>query len=98
MSGPSPTGAQPRFSLPLTPTADVCHLNGEPRLGFKLKILSHDNEIITVCLHQTPLKELHGPEEITYVTNEGKELEWPYGIGYWEYDGPFPDDTLSEGI
>ncbi|KAJ4353639.1 uncharacterized protein N0V89_005369 [Didymosphaeria variabile] len=97
MADPSPAAAQPRFSLSLTPTADVCHLNGEPRFGLNLKILSHEDEIITICLHKTPLKEIHGLEEIVYVTNEeGEEVEWPYGIGCWEYDEPFPDDFCFE--
>jgi hypothetical protein len=94
---PSPAVAQPRFSLSLNPTADVCHLNGEPRFGFKLEALSHEDEITTVCLYKTPLKEIHGLEEIVYVTNEqGEEVEWPYGIGCWESDDPFPDDGFFE--
>jgi hypothetical protein len=97
MADPSLAAAQPRFSLSLTPTADVCNLIGEPRFGFKLKILSHDDEIITVCLHQTPLKEMHSLEEIARVTNEeGEEVEWPFSIGCWEYDYPFPDDAFFE--
>lgn len=89
--------AQPRFSLSLTPTADVCHLNGVPRFGFKLGILSHEDEFITVCLYKTPLKEIHGLGEIVYVTNEqGEEVEWPWGIGCWESDDPFPNDYFFE--
>ncbi|KAF2830911.1 hypothetical protein CC86DRAFT_464111 [Ophiobolus disseminans] len=97
MADPSPAAAQPRFSLSLTPTEDVCHLKGEPRFGFKLKILSLESDVITICLHQTPLKEIHGLEEIVYVTNEeGEEVEWPYGIGCWEHTDPFPDGLFFE--
>jgi hypothetical protein len=97
MANATPAAAQPRFSLPLTPTADVCHLNGESRFGFKLKILSHEDEIITVCLHKTSLKEFHGLEQIACVTNEeGKEVEWPLVIGCWEHDDPFPGDYFFE--
>lgn len=81
----------------MTPTADVCHLNGEPRFGFKLKILSHEDEVITVCLHKTPLKGLHGLEDIACVTDEaGEEVELPWGIGCFEHDDPFPDDVFFE--
>lgn len=97
MADPRPASAQPRFSISLTPTSDVCHLNGEPRFGFKLKITSHENEIITVCQYQTPLKEIHGLEEIAHVTDEdGEEVELPWGIGCFERDDPFPDDYFFE--
>jgi hypothetical protein len=97
MADTNPAAAQPRFSLSLTPTADVCHVNGEPRFGFKLKILSHDDQVITACLHRTPLKEMHSLEEIATVTDEkGVEVEWGYTFGCWEYDDPFPDDVFFE--
>lgn len=97
MPDASPANAQPRFSLTLTPTADICHLDGEPRFGFKLKITSHEDEVITVCLNKTPLKEIHGLGEIAYVTDEeGEEAELPWVIGCWEHDDPFPDDLSFE--
>jgi hypothetical protein len=97
MADSNPAAAQARFSLFLTPTADVCHLNGEPRFGFKLKILSHEDEVITVCLHKTPLKELNTLEDIALTTDEeGGEVEWDFSIGCWEYDEPFPTDFCFE--
>jgi hypothetical protein len=99
MANPDADTEPPQFSVSLAPTSSVCHLNGEPRFGFKLQILSHVDNIITICLHQTPLKELHSLEEIAYVTNkEGEEVEWPWGIGCWEYDLPFPDDLFFEDL
>jgi hypothetical protein len=97
MPDASPANAQPRFSLTLTPTADVCHLNSGPRFGFKLKILSHEDEVITVCLYKTPLKEIHGLGEIACVTDEeDEEAELPYVIGCWEHNDSFPDDLFFE--
>jgi hypothetical protein len=89
--------APPQFSLSLTPTDQICHLSGEPRFGFKLEVTSRAKEVITVCLQKTPLKELHGLEEIVKVEDEDDEVEWPYGIGC--FDGPEsfpPDDTFEE--
>ncbi|KAJ4288106.1 hypothetical protein N0V90_012123 [Kalmusia sp. IMI 367209] len=90
--------APPQFSLSLTPTAKICHLSGEPRFGFSLEVTSHEAEVITVCLHKTPLKELHGLEEIAKVEDveTDEEVEWPYGIGC--YDGPesFPSNDFFE--
>lgn len=88
-----------RLSMSLSPTADVCHLSGEPRFGFKLQVVSHSEDIITVCLNKTPLKELHGLEEIARVVNEeGEEIEWPWGIGCWEGREPFPSDIMFEEL
>lgn len=89
--------APPQFSISLTPTDNVCHLNGEPRFGFKLKITSHEKDPITVCLNKTPLKELHGLEEIAKVEDEdGEEVDWPWGIGCFEGREPFPSDDMFE--
>lgn len=89
--------APPQFSITLTPTANVCHLSGEPRFGFKLQVVSHEENVITVCLHKTPLKELHGLEEIACVVDEeDEEVEWPYGIGCFDGKEPFPSDNMFE--
>lgn len=89
--------APPQFSLFLTPTEKICHLSGEPRFGFKLEVTSHAEEMITVCLHKTPLRELHDLEEIAKVENEGgEEVEWPWGIGCWEGPESFPSDDSFE--
>lgn len=89
--------APPQFSLNLCPTAKICHLSGEPRFGFILTIISYEQDTITVCLHKTPLKELHGLEEIAHaVDEEDEEVEWPYGIGCFDGTEPFPSDNMFE--
>ncbi|KAL5385319.1 hypothetical protein DPSP01_004778 [Paraphaeosphaeria sporulosa] len=91
--------APPQFSLSLTPTNKICHLSGEPRFGFKLEFTSHINEVITVCLYKTPLRELHGLEDVAIVEDEGgEEVEWPWGIGCWEGPEPFPSDDNFEEL
>jgi len=91
--------APPQISVSLAPTAEICHLSGEPPFGFKLQIISHEEEVITLCLHKTPLKELHGLEEIAYVVDEeGEEVEWPWGIGCFEGKEPFPSDNMFEEL
>jgi hypothetical protein len=70
-------------SVSVNPTDQVCHLSGEPRFGFKLEVTSRYNEIITVCLYRTPLKEPHGLEKIVRVEDvEGQQVQWDWGIGY----------------
>ncbi|KAF2853097.1 hypothetical protein T440DRAFT_318528 [Plenodomus tracheiphilus IPT5] len=92
-----PSSTPPQLSISLSPTAKTCHLSGTPRFGFKLEITSHDATPLTICLNKTPLKELHGLEEIAHtVDQDGEEVEWPYGIGCWEGKEPFPDDGLFE--
>ncbi|KAH8726002.1 hypothetical protein GQ44DRAFT_759044 [Phaeosphaeriaceae sp. PMI808] len=89
--------APPQFSVSLTPTADVCHLSGQPRFGFKLDIISREKDVITVCLQKTPFKELHGLEEIAHVTDEeGEEVEWPYSIGCFDSNDPFISNDMFE--
>ncbi|KAF2676250.1 hypothetical protein K458DRAFT_380198 [Lentithecium fluviatile CBS 122367] len=89
--------APPQFSVSLAPTAEICHLSGEPRFGFKLQVVSHEEDVITVCLRKTPLKELHGLEEIAHVVDEeDEEVEWPYGIGCFDGKEPFPSDDMFE--
>ncbi|KAF1969853.1 hypothetical protein BU23DRAFT_557272 [Bimuria novae-zelandiae CBS 107.79] len=93
----SPATAPPHFSLTLTPTANICHLTGSPPFGFKLSVTSQETYPITICLHKTPLKELHGLEEIAKVVDEeGEEVEWPWGIGCWEGPESFPSDDAFE--
>ncbi|EMD93383.1 hypothetical protein COCC4DRAFT_31211 [Bipolaris maydis ATCC 48331] len=88
-----------QLSISLQPTADTCRLSGEPRFGFKLQVVSHDEKTITVCLHKTPLRELHGLGEIAHVVDEdGEEVEWPYGIGCFEGREPFPSDDMFEEL
>lgn len=87
------------FSLSITPTDSICNMSGTPPFGLKLSITSHHTSPLTVCLASTPLKELHGLEEIVTVEDEaGQQVEWDYGIGCWEDDGPtkFPADALFE--
>jgi hypothetical protein len=85
------------FSVSVTPTDQICYLSGEPRFGFKLEVTSHHDDIITVCLHKTPLKELHGLEEIVKVEDEeGHRVEWDWGIGCWDGPEPFPSDNMFE--
>jgi hypothetical protein len=89
--------ATPRFSISLAPTAKLCHLSGEPPFGFLLQLTSHAEEVMTISLDKTPLKEYHGLEEIVHVVDEdGEEVEFGWGIGCWEYDIPFPDDSTFE--
>lgn len=92
------TTAPPRISLSLSPTDKICHLSGEPRFGFALKVTSHAEKVITVCLHKTPLKELHSLDEIAKVEDEDDEVEWPYGIGCFEGREPFPCDDMFEEL
>lgn len=88
-----------QLSVSLSPTADVCHLSGEPRFGFELQVVSHSDDVITVCLEKTPLKHFHGMEEIAHVVDEeGEEVEWPYGIGCFEGREPFPSDNMFEEL
>ena len=89
------------FSLSVTPTHPVCNMSGTPPFGFKLEIASHHDTPVTLCLDKTPLKELHGLEEIVAVEDEdGHQVEWDYGIGCWEDDGParFPGDATFEEV
>lgn len=91
------TTAPPQFAVSLAPTAQVCHLSGEPRFGFKLLIMSHTEYVVTIWLYKTPLKELHGLEEIAHaVDDEGDEVEWPYGIGCFDNGERFPSDNMFE--
>jgi hypothetical protein len=72
-------------------------LSGEPAFGFKLQVLSHEEDFITVCLHKTPLKELHGLDEVAQVVDEeNEEVEWPYGIGCFDGKESFPSDNTFE--
>ncbi|USP81512.1 uncharacterized protein yc1106_08786 [Curvularia clavata] len=88
-----------QLSISLSSTADTCHLSGEPCFGFTLQVVSHDEKVVTVCLHKTPLKELHGLEEIAYIVNEqGEKAEWPYGIGCFEGSESFPSDDMFEEL
>ncbi|KAF5853096.1 hypothetical protein GGP41_001625 [Bipolaris sorokiniana] len=52
-----------------------------------------------MCLHKTPLRELHGLGEIAHVVDEdGEEVEWPYGIGCFDGREPFPSDNMFEEL
>jgi hypothetical protein len=83
------------FSVCVHPTDKVCYLSGEPRFGFMLEVTSYQDDVITVCLHKTPLKELHGLEEIVKVEDEeGQRVEWDWGIGCWDGPEPFPSDDM----
>jgi hypothetical protein len=91
------TSTPPKFSLSLSPTAPLCHLNGEPPFGFTLQITSHADTILTICLNKTPLKEPHSFDEIAHTLDEhGEEVEWPYSIGCWGEEQPFPNDFCFE--
>jgi hypothetical protein len=93
----SHTSAPPFFSVSLAPTAKMCHLSGEPSFGFRLQITSHADDVLTVCLNKTPLKELHGLEDIAYTVDENnEEIEWPCVIGCWGEEESFPADDLFE--
>jgi hypothetical protein len=85
------------ISVSVNPTDQVCHLSGEPRFGLKLEITSQYNEIITLCFYKTPLKGLHGLEEIVRVKDvEGQQVEWDWEIGCWEGPESFPSDDMFE--
>lgn len=89
------------LSVSVEPTDKICHMSGEPRFGLKLQVTSRHDETITMCLDKTPLKELHGLEEIVEVADEeGQQVEWGYGIGCWDGDGPerFPSDNMFEEL
>jgi hypothetical protein len=93
----------PHFSISLKPTANLCHLSGEPPFGFLLQLTSHADEVMTMNLNKSPLKEYHGLEDIAYVVNEdGQEAEFAWGIGCWEHDMLFPDnfnfDEFEPGV
>lgn len=89
--------APPQFSVVLNSTSGTCHVDGEPRFGFKLQVTSQYVDLITVCLDKTPLKELHSLEEIAHVVDEeDEEVEWPYGIGCFEDENGFPSDDMFE--
>jgi hypothetical protein len=93
------TAAPLQLSISLLPTADTCHLSGEPRFGLKLQVLSHDEEIITICLHKSPLKEFHGLDEVARIFDEeGERLDWPWGIGCFEGRESFPSDDMFEEL
>jgi hypothetical protein len=87
------------LSMSLSPTARVCHLSGEPRFGIKFEVISHAEYVITVNLRKTPIKEWHGLEEVVHVVDkEGQRVEWPWGIGCWEHNEPFPSDDMFEEL
>ena len=96
MTAPTP---QPHFTLSLTPTSPTCSLTSTPRFGLHLTLTLHRTSPspLTLSLAKTPLKELHGLEEIAHITDpSGTEVEFPWGIGCWEYDEPFPSDEVFE--
>ena len=85
------------FSVSMKPTDSICHMNGKPRFGFELSVTLHYDYLVTVCLNKTPLKELHGLEDIVHVEDEnGQEVEFDWGIGCWEGPEPFPPDTMFQ--
>ena len=85
------------FSISVNPTDKICHMSGEPRFGFKLTVTLLNDCMLTVCLNKTPLKELHGLEDIVKVEDErGQEVEFDWGIGCWEGPEPFPPDMMFE--
>jgi hypothetical protein len=89
--------APPHLCVSLTSTSEICHMSGEPRFGFKLQIELHEEDVITVCLDKTPLRELHGLGEISHVVDEeDEEVEWSWGIGCFEGEEPFPSDDMFE--
>jgi hypothetical protein len=84
-------------SVSVKPTDEVCHLSGESPFGFKLEVTSLCNDIITICLDKTPLKELNGLEDIVKVEDEeGQRVDWDWGIGCWEDTNTFPSDFMFE--
>ncbi|CAI6277847.1 unnamed protein product [Periconia digitata] len=88
-----------RFHASVAPTDKVCHLTGEPRFGFNIKVTSHNDDILTVNLNNTPLRLLQTLEDIVHVEDEdGQEFEWSFSIGCWESEGPepFPSDGMFE--
>jgi hypothetical protein len=74
-------------------------MNGEPRFGFKLKITSHEDEVLTLNWYQTALKEMHSFDEIATITDEqGQKPQWGCAFGCWEQDIDFPMDGFFEEI
>ncbi|KAL1611977.1 hypothetical protein SLS60_000200 [Paraconiothyrium brasiliense] len=89
------------LSVSVKPTDKTCYMSGDPQFGLKLEVTSQHDEVITMCLDKTPLKELHGLEEIVEVVDEeGQQVDWGYGIGCWDGDSPerFPADDMFEEL
>jgi hypothetical protein len=88
----------PLFPMSLTPSANICHLSGQPRFAFQLAITSHAREPITVNFDKTPFRELHGLDDVVTVVDvdANEEVEFPWGIGCWENDVDFATDFEFE--
>ncbi|KAF1834182.1 hypothetical protein BDW02DRAFT_598423 [Decorospora gaudefroyi] len=94
--------ATPDLTICLTPTAKHYPLNGDFLFCFKISILSHSDDIITICIYQTPLKGLQGLGEVVHTVdqNSGHEVERSYKVSCWGFDGPLilPDVMFEDFV